>query len=58
MNTKRYIKPVTQLLTLSEPPLMAGHSNYAMDSKENKVIWQLDDEEDISLPQYNAWEDE
>lgn len=58
MNTKRYIKPLTELLTLSENPVMASQSNPAMDSKENKVVWQPDDEEDISLPQYNAWEDE
>lgn len=58
MNTKRYIKPVTQLLTLSEAPLMASQSNDWGDSKKQNIVWQSDDEEDISLPQYNAWEDE
>lgn len=58
MNTKRYIKPLTQLLTLNEAPVMASQSNDWADSKKQNIVWQSDDEEDISLPQYNAWEDE
>lgn len=59
MKAERYEKPLTQLLVLSEAPLMASHSNYAMDSKENKVVWQPDEEtEDTKLPHYNVWEDE
>lgn len=58
MNTKRYIKPLTQLLALNEAPVMASQSNEYADSKKQNIVWQSDDEEDISLPQYNAWEDE
>lgn len=58
MKLERYIKPATTIITLENTALMAGQSNNEVESKQQKIEWQADNDSDkITLPHYNIWND-
>lgn len=58
MKLERYEKPATTIITLENNTLMAGQSNNEVESKQQKIEWQPDNDSDkITLPHYNIWND-
>ncbi len=61
MKVERYIKPATTIITLENTTLMAcfsPHDNDWVESKQQKIEWQPDNDSDkITLPHYNIWND-